>query len=77
MTFADTPKTQHNTVVFFPAVLGGALDNTLRKEGITDWEIMKPIAAAKKYNIKPPRDEDGKLSVKVYPDMSNATSQIS
>lgn len=76
MTFANTPKTKNKTVVFFPAVLGGSLDNALRKEGLTGWEIMKPIAASKKYNVEPPRDKDGKLSVKFYPDMPNTTSQI-
>lgn len=76
MTFADVKRTSETTIVFFPAVLGGNLNNALRKENITGWEILKPHAAETKYNIAGPHDEHGDFCVKIYADDPLTTSQV-
>ena len=72
MTFADTKTIPNRSVVFFPACLGGSLDNALKQEGITDWQILTPEQAVREFNI------DGRQipPVKLYEDMTMTTNSI-
>ena len=76
MTFSDIRHTESKTVVFFPANLGGSLDNALRSEGIEDWAILRVPEAEQTHGIECPRDENGHLSVKLYEDMDLMTNQV-
>lgn len=76
MTFKDIKTTPETTVVFFPATLGGSLNNALKKEGITGWKIMKTHEAEEQYGTKCPTDENGRRAVKMYDDAPNLTRQI-
>ena len=72
MTFADTKTIPNRSVVFFPACLGGSLDNALKQEGITDWQILTPEQAVREFGI------DGRQipPVKLYEDMTMTTNNI-
>ena len=76
MTFSDTKTTAERTVTFFPADLSGSLGNALRKENLTDWEILFVKEAEEKYPVKCPRDENGHPSIKHYADMPFTTHAI-
>lgn len=76
MTFANTKQSTKTTVVFFPHALKGSLVNALQKENLTGWEILKWADAEKKYGAKCPRDENGRPSIRIYPDIPGTTNQI-
>lgn len=76
MKFANTKKAMKKTVVFFPSCLGGSLNDALQKENLSGWEILRPKDAEQKYGAKAPRDETGKLCVRLYTDSPLTTTQV-
>ena len=76
MTFSDVKTTAEWTVAFFPADLSSSLGNALRKENLTDWEILFVKEAEEKYPVKCPRDGNGHPSIRHYADMPFKTHAI-